>query len=132
MNTAHPIGHIDLRLNNLKEAIPFYQAFLPLLGYTRFQAGEGYAFFSAGKPCPDAFFCLNESPGHQANENRIAFFVSSREQVDTVASAVQKSNPKAFEAPGFCPEYSPSYYAAFFEDPSGNRLEVYTMAPDEL
>jgi hypothetical protein len=24
----------------------------------------------------------------------------------------------------FCPEYSPTYYGLFFEDPSGNCLEV--------
>jgi len=28
------------------------------------------------------------------------------------------------EGPMFNPEYEPGYYAIFFEDPCGNRLEV--------
>jgi catechol-2,3-dioxygenase len=27
--------------------------------------------------------------------------------------------------------YGPGYYAVFFADPSGNRLEVYVRPPDE-
>ena len=31
---------------------------------------------------------------------------------------------KNIEGPEFCPEYSPTYYTVYFEDPCGNRLEV--------
>jgi hypothetical protein len=27
--------------------------------------------------------------------------------------------------PRACPEYSPTYYAVFFADTSGNKLEIY-------
>ena len=51
------------------------------------------------------------------NENRIAFVVGSREEVDAVAALV--------DAPAKEMPYGPGYYAVFFDDPAGNRLEVY-------
>ena len=56
--------------------------------------------------------------------NRIAFWAESRAAVDKVAEVVRKAGGKNMEGPELCVEYSPGYYAVFFEDPDGNKLEV--------
>jgi catechol 2,3-dioxygenase-like lactoylglutathione lyase family enzyme len=77
------------------------------------------------EPLPStAYFAVTEDPEHVGNSNRIAFWVSSETEVDRVteiaasAGAVDLSGPKTMP-------YGPGYYASFFSDPSGNRLEVY-------
>ena len=62
-------------------------------------------------------FGFTESAGHIANENRIAFWVESRDEVDRIAALVA-ATPREMQ-------YGPGYYAIFFADPSGNLLEVY-------
>ena len=72
----------------------------------------------------EAFFCFTEVSGHQPNENRIAFWAESRAEVDRLAKVVRQAGGLNLEGPELCRDYSPGYYAAFFEDPSGNKLEI--------
>jgi catechol-2,3-dioxygenase len=109
-----PLGHIDLRVGDLVSAEAFYDRLLPQLGYTERFHSDTWKVWAAAK---DQYFAITQSDEHVANENRIAFVVGSREEVDAVASLVGAA---AKEMP-----YGPGYYAVFFEDPSGNRLEVY-------
>jgi predicted lactoylglutathione lyase len=44
--------------------------------------------------------------------------------VDRLAKSVRKAGGKALEGPEICSEYSAEYYAFFFEDPDGNKLEI--------
>lgn len=118
-------GHIDLRVKDAKAAEPFYSKFLPALGFTRtFHGGGWYVFATEGELPQAAFFALTEDPVHVANANRIAFWVESREEVDRVAKVVRDAGGQNIEGPEAA-EYSETYYAVFFDDPSGNRLEVY-------
>ena len=48
----------------------------------------------------------------------------TREQVDHVAQVVREAGGRNLEGPQIWPEYSPGYYAFFFEDPDGNKLEI--------
>lgn len=110
----NPFGHIDLRVRDLAVAQEFYEQLLPALGYTERYHGDAWKVWAAG---PDSYFAVTESAHHVANENRIAFAVASRAEVDRIAEIV-RATPK--EMP-----YGPGYYAIFFTDPSDNRLEVY-------
>ena len=67
---------------------------------------------------------LIEAPDHVANALRLAFHAAAPEVVDRIAAIALGAGARAFEAPGWCPEIADRYYATFFEDPSGNRLEV--------
>jgi predicted lactoylglutathione lyase len=51
--------------------------------------------------------------------HRIAFWAETREQVDRVAQVVREAGGRNLEGPQIWPEYSPGYYALFFEDPDG-------------
>ena len=70
------------------------------------------------------YFAITEDRNHVANSNRIAFWVESDAEVDRIAEVVHRAGAVDLSGPKSMP-YSPGYYAAFFADPSGNRLEVY-------
>jgi catechol 2,3-dioxygenase-like lactoylglutathione lyase family enzyme len=49
--------------------------------------------------------------------------VEAEADVDRVASALRANGVEASQ-PRYYPEYAPDYYATFFDDPDGVRLEV--------
>lgn len=121
----NPFGHIDLRVNHREKAEQFYSALLPALGFPHKFKGENWTVFAAEGELPSAsFLAITEDKNHIANENRIAFWVQSAEEVDEIGLQLKGLNAKIESGPRKCPEYSSSYYAVFFQDTSGNRLEV--------
>jgi catechol 2,3-dioxygenase-like lactoylglutathione lyase family enzyme len=126
---VNPFGHIDLRVASLEDALPFYDALLPELGFTERYHGEQWKVWATPDPLPGtAYFGITESAGHVANENRIAFWVESAEEVDRVTEAARAAGARDLSGPKPMP-YGPGYYASFFADPSGNRLEIYFRPP---
>ncbi|MEP7153598.1 MAG: VOC family protein [Nitrospira sp.] len=121
--------HIDLRVRSLDEAKPFYDVLLPALGFTREAKIEGWLQYeSAGTDGMAEFFGLMESPRHVANECRIAFWADSHAEVDRLAAVAVLAGARNVEGPLY---EEPGYYAVFFEDPSGNHLEICHREPGE-
>jgi len=121
----NPFGHIDLRVASMEDALPFYRRLLPALGFAHTHDSDEWKVFSAGGDLPSAaFVAITEGPDHRPNDNRIAFWVWSRDEVDRIAGILEEVDAEIESGPRECPEYSPSYYAVFFRDPSGNRLEI--------
>ena len=122
---ARYLDHIDLRVKNYARAMDFYNKLLPTLGFTFDRSDpEWGTFYSVGGDKPSAFFGFTEDSQHQPNGNRIAFWAETRAEVDQIAALVKEIGGQNLEGPELCAEYSPGYYAAFFEDPDGNKLEV--------
>ena len=123
---GNPFGHVDLRVSAIGEALPFFEALLPALGFTaRYDGPEWKVFATEEGALPaTAYFGIVESSGHVANENRIAFWVTDRATVDRIASIVATAGGREISGPKEMP-YGPDYYAVFFCDPCGNRFEVY-------
>jgi catechol 2,3-dioxygenase-like lactoylglutathione lyase family enzyme len=121
--------HIDLRVPHLAGVTSFYEKLLPALGFTRDVRVEGWLQFEAAGADITEFFGVTESAGHVPNENRIAFWVESVSEVDRLAEVARRADARNVEGPM---QYEPGYYAVFFEDPSGNRLEVcYRVKPNQ-
>jgi predicted lactoylglutathione lyase len=117
--------HIDLRVSDLAAAEPFYQVLLPTLGFPTRGVTTHCVYYEAARDHPKPeFIALIEDPAHIPNRTRIAFWCDTKEKVDALAELLNKSGARNLEGPMFCPEYSPTYYAVFFDDPCGNRLEV--------
>lgn len=113
--------HIDLRVPRLAEVVTFYELLLPALGFTQRKNVEGWLEFEAEGNQATEFFGITESAAHVVNENRIAFWAETEADVDRVAGVAASAGANNIEGPM---DYAPGYYAAFFEDPCGNRLEV--------
>jgi predicted enzyme related to lactoylglutathione lyase len=117
--------HIDLRVRSLAEAKPFYAQFLPALGFPNFgETPMGIAYEAIRDHPKPEFIGLIEDPDHRPNSTRIAFWSKSKEELDLLAKVVLDAGALNVEGPMFCPEYSSTYYAMFFDDPCGNRLEI--------
>ena len=119
------LDHIDLRVKDLKIARKFYGTLLPALGFAcdRSDADWG-TFYSAGGDKPSEFFGFTEDRQHKPNGTRIAFWADTREEVDRIARLVREIGGINLEGPEVCADYSSGYYAFFFEDPDGNKLEI--------
>lgn len=123
--TINSFNHIDLRVSNIDEAMRFYATLLPHLGFTRERHDDQWKVFSAEGEFPSMpYFAFTEETAHRPNATRIAFWVGSAEEVDRLAEIVKAAGGRSLSGPKACPEYSSTYYAVFFEDPSGNKLEI--------
>ncbi len=122
---ASPFGHVDLRVADMAVALPFYEALLPALGFTERYHGPEWKVFARAASFPSAaYFALVEAPSHRANDNRIAFWAAGRDDVDRIAAIAAQAGALDLTGPKQMP-YGPDYYAVYFADPTGNRLEVY-------
>ena len=117
--------HIDLRVKDVSRAQKFYEQILPAIGFTKAgdQGPEWFSFYADGGGKTE-FFGFTEDPDHQPNGTRISFWAETREEVDRVAEVVKRAGGKVLEGPELCVEYTPDYYAFFWEDPDGNKLEI--------
>ena len=117
--------HIDLRVRNRARAQEFFAQVLPAIGFALDKSAEEWgAFEKDGAGKPSEFFCFEEEANHRPNDTRIAFWAETRELVDHVAQVVREAGGRNLEGPQIWPEYSPGYYALFFEDPDGNKMEI--------
>jgi catechol 2,3-dioxygenase-like lactoylglutathione lyase family enzyme len=116
--------HIDLRVTNREAAQRFYAQILPAIGFRIDKSGKQWGLFEAEGNIAVDFFGFTEEANHQPNGNRIAFWAPSLAAVDEIAEVARKAGAKNIEGPELCVEYSPGYYAVFFEDPDGNKLEI--------
>lgn len=125
MSRSNPFGHIDLRVSSLSEALPFYEALMPALGFTERYDGPEWTVFATPDALPAAaYFAFVESPDHEPNENRIAFWAADAAEVDRLAAVAAEAGARELSGPKEMP-YGPDYYAIYFADPSGNRFEIY-------
>lgn len=123
--------HVDLRVTDIAKARNLYNTLLPALGCTYVQEDfNSICWYGPGPDRQRAFFGIILDPNHRPNATRVAFRGASVEDVDRLAALAKQAGASAFEAPHLCEEYTPAYYAAFFEDADGNKLEVcYREAP---
>jgi predicted enzyme related to lactoylglutathione lyase len=124
----NPFGHIDLRVASMADTLPFYEALLPALGFTqRYDGGDWKVFATEAPPPGAAYIGITESADFTPNENRIAFWAADRAEVDRLAAVIADTGV-ALSGPKHMP-YGPGYYAVYFTDPAGNRLEIYHRPP---
>ncbi|MGA7214649.1 MAG: VOC family protein [Terrimicrobiaceae bacterium] len=114
--------HIDLRVPDLAKVTDFYRKLLPALGFKRDLTVSGWLQYYAEGGGATEFFGVTESRDHMPNENRIAFWASSVAEINDIARLLHEIGAQNIEGPDY--DESPTYYAVFFEDPAGNRLEV--------
>ena len=130
MKSRH-YDHIDLRIRNVARARKFYRPLMRALGFTKYGSNPWWTTFEAprrGRELP-GFFGFTRDPNHKPNGTRIAFWAASRKEVDRVAKVARKAGAKNIEGPEPYSPDEPNYYAVFFEDPEGNKLEVCYRTP---
>ena len=117
--------HVDLRVSSLAKTRGLYDALLPALGFSRVVEDQtSICYYHPGDDRAAPFFGIDADPQHRPNASRIALRAADRKEVDRLAEVARAAGATAFEAPNLCEEYTPQYYATFFEDADGNKLEI--------
>ena len=128
------LHHLDLVVSDLERSKTFYSSLLRGLGWggvldLKGERGEKIWYLHAR----DTWIGLRQkqSDAHPVPYDRyavgvhhIAFEAPSREVVDTTWAWVLDQGVETESAPKEFPHYVEGYYAAFFYDPDGIKLEV--------
>jgi catechol 2,3-dioxygenase-like lactoylglutathione lyase family enzyme len=133
------IDHIEITVKDMSVAVPFYDKFLPLLGFDpqrRVSAVmEAHEKHVVEYSHPRLSFAIT-SPrkafaGDTINRRKpgalhhLAFKASSRAEVDRLHSELKAIGATIVSPPREYPEYTPpGYYALFFKDPEGIKYEI--------
>jgi catechol 2,3-dioxygenase-like lactoylglutathione lyase family enzyme len=115
-------SHVDVRVRDRERADRFYSALLAELGLILESRGATWTSFVHADATGGEWFAFTEDPAMAPGPARIAFAAESRDEVDRVARLLAAIGAHAIDGPGEA--YGPNYYAVFFEDPDGNKLEV--------
>lgn len=124
------IHHVSLGVNDLDRARAFYDAVLPEIGLRYIKQSERIV----GYGLTDVIFSLEKpSDGGRAsagNGTHIAFRAGRRDVVDACHRKGVAAGGTCSGAPGVRAQYDAHYYAAFLQDPDGNKIEIVTFAAD--
>lgn len=120
------IGYVTLGTNDLKRAAKFYDAIAAELGTGRMM--EFDTFIAWGKPGGGAGVGLTKPfDGNAAtvgNGVMVAFEARDEAQVERIYDLALANGGSDEGAPG---PRSESFYAAYFRDPDGNKLNAFLM-----
>jgi len=122
------IGYITLGTNDLKKAAAFYDAVLAELGATRFMETEEFVAWSQGPQAAGLSVTL-PFDGNQAtvgNGVMVALSADSPAQVHAVYNKAIELGAKDEGKAGPRDEM-PGFYAAYFRDLDGNKLNIFCM-----
>jgi catechol 2,3-dioxygenase-like lactoylglutathione lyase family enzyme len=133
---ASKLSHVDLVVSSLERSLDFYRGLLEPLGWTgssevRGERGETICYLSAHGPGVAAIGLREKrSDAHPAPYDRYAIGVHhvcidvpSREVVDERWRWLEARQSEVESAPREY-DYTPGYYAVFFYDPDGIKLEL--------
>ncbi|MGH7923029.1 MAG: VOC family protein [Candidatus Binatus sp.] len=122
------VEHIDLTVNDVARARVFYDKVLGELGFRKYE-GADYIHWA------NAQMTLAIRDASAANRNgrfdryrvglhHLAFRARARADVDAFHGFLVREKIAVLDAPAEYPQYGENYYALFFADPDGMKLEL--------
>lgn len=121
------IGYVTLGTNDLDRAAAFYDALFAEIGAKRIMEYERMIGWGVARDKPSLLICkpFDGQPATAGNGTMIALYQPSQEKVQALHSKALKLGAKDEGAPG--PRGEGGFYGAYFRDPDGNKLAVFTM-----
>ena len=132
------IDHIQITVKNLKTAEPFYDKFLPIIGFDIRRKSSGtvteHEFDVVEYYHPLLIFAIN-SPREVFKDDTIhrrkpgalhhlAFKAGSFAEVDRMYLEIKKIGADIVDEPKFYPDHGENYYALYFKDLEGIKYEI--------
>lgn len=133
------IHHIDLTVKDAGASRAFYESVLGFMGYRYaspiadfsgeapngydFDLRDGEAFCSIGILSARGANADRPHDRYSAGLHHIAWTAASRADVDAMYTHLLGIGAVILDAPADYPQYGPGYYAVFFADPDGLKLE---------
>jgi glyoxylase I family protein len=127
VSTEGAVHHLIVNVTDLERARAFYGWLMPRVGYPTAQDWPG----TTGYYHRGGSFWIKQasSDGATFSKDRvglceIAFRAESRDHVDALARDLASRGATVLDPPREYPDYVPGYYAVFFTDPDGIKLEL--------
>lgn len=126
------VHHVDLVVSSIERSLPFYRELLGPLGWHGISEVEGERgetiWYLSGRDCSIGLREAQSEPagGHDryaVGLHHLAFEVTSRAAVDERADWLREAGAEIESGPEEY-AYVPGYYAVFFYDPDGIKLEL--------
>ena len=122
-----PSGHLGLNVSNFAESSKFYSKLFEVLGFKRIKLSENKAAWTTREGFGIWLYQsqtgqkkVSSAPGLQ----HLCFKAKTKTDVDKVYALLLKIKTRVFGEPKLMKEYLPNYYAVYFADPDGIKLEV--------
>jgi glyoxylase I family protein len=129
------INHLALTVSDLARSTAFYDKVLGFLGYTRVEVPESTQTLMKTRllawASPNGAVTMRPAKGESAQKihdrnapgmNHLAFEAESRDDVERMAALLKEMGAQVLDPPAEYP-YFPGYYAVYFTDPDGIKLE---------
>ena len=126
------VHHIDLTVGELARSRRFYDAVLGFIGYARAAdrehgtdwdwQGEG-PFHSLGIVRAQGDGAVRRHDRYSPGLHHLAWTAADPADVDALHALLQEIGAEVLDPPAAYPRYGPDYYALFFADPDGLKLE---------
>jgi catechol 2,3-dioxygenase-like lactoylglutathione lyase family enzyme len=122
------IAHIQLTVNDLQRAMPFYEAVLGFMGMQAVVKNPEFLYMIGGRTAVAIARSSAEQRDAVFEQRRIGlhhvcFRARSREDIDALYGFLREREVKIVRPPEEG-SWAPGYYSLLFEDPDGIRLEV--------
>jgi glyoxylase I family protein len=126
------IHHIDLTVIELERSRIFYDHFLSFIGYARSEDHENGTDWDRSGSGPFASIGIIKAKGEHAARvhdrgsaglHHLAFTAESRADVNLLYTKLLEIEAVILDPPALYPRYHTDYYALFFNDPDGLKLE---------
>ena len=124
------INHVDLTVSDLAASSVYYDKILDKLGYTRSNQYGGdvpcWELSSSNSTLSIGLHLAKSGSPHNrysAGLHHLAFHLPSRTEVDDFHDFLRQEQLPVLDAPAEY-DYTPGYYAVFFADPDGIKLEL--------
>lgn len=124
------VHHIDLTVKSAQASRSFYESVLGFMGYVIVDDREAFVDFQI--PGQPHYVGIANASGANADRthdryspglHHIAWNAESRADVDALYAVLQQIGATILDPPAAYPQYGPGYYAVFFADPDGLKLE---------
>ena len=125
------VDHVYVAVSDLARAEAFYDRVMQLLGFKKGTdpiAGERHLHYYNRATQYSIRPAKREAPHdpYRPGLHHLCFRVDSRAEVDEAAAGLAALGIAA-TPPALYPEYADDYYATFFADPDGIRLEIVAL-----
>lgn len=126
------ISHVSLGTNHFAQAVAFYDKVLATLNIRRTLDLSEHQAVAYGRAYPEFWIQRphNGQPAATANGVHVAFFATSRAEVDAFYAAALAAGGKDDGAPGPRPHYGKEYYGCFVRDLDGHKIEAVAWLAD--
>jgi predicted lactoylglutathione lyase len=132
--TLGTLNHLALTVTNRSKSELFYNAILQFMGYQQVEKTDEFIMWwsqNAG-----AILIYNANPNspnkihdrYSSGLHHLALNADNREQVDNLYKLLLDIGATVLDPPAEYNHYAPGYYAVFFADPDGLKLEFVHMS----